>query len=447
MRVTGVLVRLDEPSTKAPNGSQGHRIMVPSKLAAAKLDTLIGMGLNYAPDLEGHARRRKVGVIERAWIDGKDLCIQGTVWKHDFPEAEKDLKQAGLGMSMEIGDVKVADENASIWELTNLCFTGATILWKNAAAYIKTRAIAAAREDKNMVTKKKTTGVAGDLTSEQIVEIAASAAAAVNGPIIKLLKRQGDIQAQQAVALDRLTLAFATRPVAAEEAIDAADMDETEDDEEAEACDMTTKKVKAAKKQVADEDDGEDDDDEDDDEIDSEAIDKGDLEEMGPETGDDEDGDDEPGQLSKGAKNKGSKTTSEDKVGKTESMGVTGSGVSAARVNALMKHVTKLSAKMDAMAQENFQLKKRLKKVNAQVEASAKDTTRRSVSVLDPKLKQLLEKSNIDTGFIAASGEKLSVADFDGILSGVQGLGIEQRIELKNRARNAGILEDGRVSR
>ena len=128
MRFRGVLVRLDEPSTRPPNGADGHRIFVPTDVAQKRLLTLVGMGLNYAEDLDGHAQRRKVGVIQRAYIKGKDLWVEGIVWKHDFPEAQSDLKQRNLGMSMEIGQVEVDDTQADVWVLNDFYFLGATIL-------------------------------------------------------------------------------------------------------------------------------------------------------------------------------------------------------------------------------------------------------------------------------------------------------------------------------
>src|ERR1017187_7194982 len=159
MQLRGVLCRLDEASTKAPNGSDGHRILVPSDTAKRRLSSLLNMGLNYAQTLDGHAQKRKVGVIDKAWIDGKDLRIEAIIWKHDFPEAEKDLKQKGLGMSMEIGDVHVEDPNANIWTLTDFYFLGATVLMKDKAAYYNTQAIAAAaaNNERSSTMKVKTT--------------------------------------------------------------------------------------------------------------------------------------------------------------------------------------------------------------------------------------------------------------------------------------------------
>jgi hypothetical protein len=118
MAFRGLLVRLDEPSGEPPNGSDGHRILGPSNLALKRLPSINGMGLNYSPSLDGHAQRRKVGVIERAWIDGNNP-YKGQSVNHDFPEAEQDLKQKNLGMSMEIGDVQVENPDAQVWKLTD----------------------------------------------------------------------------------------------------------------------------------------------------------------------------------------------------------------------------------------------------------------------------------------------------------------------------------------
>src|SRR6266478_5630399 len=55
---SGVLLILDEPSQKAPHGSEGHRIYVSRKAAIKKLSTIIGMAINYQPGgLDAHATR------------------------------------------------------------------------------------------------------------------------------------------------------------------------------------------------------------------------------------------------------------------------------------------------------------------------------------------------------------------------------------------------------
>jgi hypothetical protein len=137
---SGILLLVDEASQKAPHGSEGHRIYVSKKAALQALEDIVGMGINYQPgNLDAHATRHKVGVVTKAWLEGNEVKVSGFIWDRDFPEADKELKgRNDLGMSMELSDVYVDDENAQIWNLTKFRFTGATILKKDAAAYSKT---------------------------------------------------------------------------------------------------------------------------------------------------------------------------------------------------------------------------------------------------------------------------------------------------------------------
>src|SRR5262245_61164961 len=100
---TGTLLLLDTPSDQSPFGAEGHKIMVPSVVAADKLSGLVGMGLNYEPrEMKSHAPRNKVGVIDKAWIEGAAVKVSGWIWKKDYPEAASALKGKSLGMSMEL---------------------------------------------------------------------------------------------------------------------------------------------------------------------------------------------------------------------------------------------------------------------------------------------------------------------------------------------------------
>ena len=449
MTFRGVLVRLDEPSDKPPNGSNGHRILVPRNVAERRLSSIKGMGLNYSPSLDGHAQRRKVGVINEAWIEGNNFCVEGTIWKHDFPEAEKDLKQANLGMSMEIGDVQVENTESPVWKLSDFQFLGATILWKNAAAYHKTVAIAAAKakgkESQMAKTATKKTAVTTEdqhLTRADIINIAASAAAQAVKPFERSVNR-----------MTRLLNNF-------DERLEAIDLDllasgkrrEEEEDEEANAMvpDLRTKNVTSAK-----EEDDEDEEDEeasvqadhqepdgdecDDDEEDmSSAVDKGDLTDMGPDTADP--GDDEPGHFSEKAKNKGSKTSSEDKVGENISKGVTGS---AAYKALKQKYVTLLS-QHEELNQRMGSLEKRFKKVNAQVIRAGAEQSRRSVPA---EIGGLLRKANIEPMNLYASGSKLTVEQVDAVIGQVPNLDAVTRMTLKNKFLEAGLMEVGEVDR
>jgi len=467
MKLKGILVNLDSPSTKAPNGSDGHRILVPTDTAKRRLSSLVGMGLNYAPTLDGHAQKRKVGVITKAWIDGKNLWVEANIWKHDFPEAETDLKNKDLGMSMEIGDVHVEDPNATIWTLTDFYFLGATVLLRDKAAYYHTQAIAAAaakavvERSSNMkakvqATKKPVQKSSTEVDAQKVAEIAATAAVEavgnVLGPTIGRqasgLKKMTDILASITGRLETLELGTVS--------ISAKKEDDEEDDEEAEAFPMVNKmttkddededdeeaSVSAAKKKMSDSDDDDNDDDDDDsdacDDMDN-SIDEGNLAKMGPDTTDTADGDDDPGHLGDGAKNKGDKTTSEDRIGKNLNKAVTG-----AAINALRKQVQKLTQGLSAAMGENTKLKKRLSKYERQVSAAATEINRRSLS---PELIGLLSKQGVNADDLRASGTKITAEDFDGIVKacGIS-LDVTKRIEFKNMLCKAGVMDEGRVN-
>ena len=142
----GVLTLVDVPSDKPPSGSRGHRVVLTRAAAEAALASLLGMGLDYAPSLDRHDTRRKIGVITRAEIVGRTLELGGHLFARDFPEIVKEIRKSrtsgassastrALGMSYEITDARVADIRSSIWTLTRVTFTGAAVLRRDKAAY------------------------------------------------------------------------------------------------------------------------------------------------------------------------------------------------------------------------------------------------------------------------------------------------------------------------
>lgn len=155
----GVLTVVDRVSDRPPSGSRGHRVMLTRAAAEAALPSLLGMALDYSPGLDRHDMRRKVGVITRAEIVGKELELGGYLFGKDFPEIVAEVEKSGgrperknggragrlesaahkgnweLGMSYEVTDVRVADRKARVWTLTKVIFTGAAILRRDKAAY------------------------------------------------------------------------------------------------------------------------------------------------------------------------------------------------------------------------------------------------------------------------------------------------------------------------
>ncbi len=163
----GVLTLVDVVSDKAPAGARGHRVVLARAAADAALASLLGMGLDYAPSLDRHDARRKIGVITRAEIVGRQLELGGYLFAKDFPEMVREIGRGGgnrpgpgerqalartslqatgpghhayspLGMSYEIADARVADVRSRVWTLTQVTFTGAAVLRRDKAAYRNT---------------------------------------------------------------------------------------------------------------------------------------------------------------------------------------------------------------------------------------------------------------------------------------------------------------------
>jgi len=64
----GVLTLVGVASRRAPKGARRHRVMLTRKATEAALPSLLGMALDYAPALDAHDQRRKIGVITEAEI-------------------------------------------------------------------------------------------------------------------------------------------------------------------------------------------------------------------------------------------------------------------------------------------------------------------------------------------------------------------------------------------
>jgi hypothetical protein len=146
----GVLTLIDTPSDKAPSGARGHRVLLTKAATDRALPSLLGMALDYAPSLDRHDARRKVGIITSAEVlpgsavrpqKTSLLQISGYLFAKDFPEIVHEIRNRGrsaLGMSYEIADAHVDDPKASIWTVSDFTFTGAAILRREKAAYRET---------------------------------------------------------------------------------------------------------------------------------------------------------------------------------------------------------------------------------------------------------------------------------------------------------------------
>ncbi|MGB8889140.1 MAG: hypothetical protein WCC87_20595 [Candidatus Korobacteraceae bacterium] len=147
----GVLTLVGVASQRSPSGARGHRVMLTRAATEAALPSLLGMALDYAPSLDAHDARRKIGIITGAEIvpmpqskTGTSLgqiAVTGYLFAHDFPDVVDDIRARRghpLGMSYEIANASVPNQQASIWTVTNFTFTGAAVLRRDKAAYPQT---------------------------------------------------------------------------------------------------------------------------------------------------------------------------------------------------------------------------------------------------------------------------------------------------------------------
>jgi len=147
----GVLTLVGIASQRSPSGARGHRVMLARSATEAALPSLLGMALDYAPSLDGHDARRKIGIITAADIlpmpQSKtatgigQIAVSGYLYAHDFPEVVSEIRSqpdSTLGMSYEIANATVPNQEALIWTVTNFTFTGAAVLRRDRAAYPQT---------------------------------------------------------------------------------------------------------------------------------------------------------------------------------------------------------------------------------------------------------------------------------------------------------------------
>lgn len=144
MPFEGVLTIVDAASDKPPSGARGHRVLLTAAAVEQALPSLLGMGLDYAPSLDRHDARRKVGIITSAEVEQsggvRELAVNGYIFAQDFPELVREMaaSRETLGMSYEIADARVIDVHAPVWVVDEFTFTGAALLRRDKAAYRNT---------------------------------------------------------------------------------------------------------------------------------------------------------------------------------------------------------------------------------------------------------------------------------------------------------------------
>ena len=161
----GVLTLVGVASKRPPSGARGHRVMLTRAASDAALPSLLGMGLDYAPQLSAHDARRKIGVITEATIQPLphggtskitgQIAIAGYLYAQDFADVIGEIRaqpDGTLGMSYEITNVTVPNQESQIWAVTSFTFTGAAVLRRDKAAYPQTWIVVDAAETTHPTT-------------------------------------------------------------------------------------------------------------------------------------------------------------------------------------------------------------------------------------------------------------------------------------------------------
>lgn len=154
---TGILTRVGQPSDEPPGGAQGKRVLLTEAAARHAIPTLLGMAIDYTPDLGDHDPKAKIGIITSAEVVGDAITIAGFFYASDFPDVVKEIKAKTdiLGFSFEADRILVEDPKADPLVILQCVFTGAAVLRQDRAAYHSTSLAASAAAEEEKVMKEE----------------------------------------------------------------------------------------------------------------------------------------------------------------------------------------------------------------------------------------------------------------------------------------------------
>ena len=165
-----MVTKVDVPSDGIPEGAW-NRVVLPAEEMEKALPLLIGMPVNAEFNSEGHSPTGSsylsshdttniIGVFTEAWISGTDVRVKGHLFSETYPQEVKIIKalarQGELGMSIEVevDELKEVEyQGKTVLETYGLTPLGATILFKDKAAFAKTK-FAAAKKGAEEMEKK-----------------------------------------------------------------------------------------------------------------------------------------------------------------------------------------------------------------------------------------------------------------------------------------------------
>ncbi len=186
MPFTGVCAFVDTPTDGSPDGGGGYKFIFDKAAVKAKLDSFNMMGVNCVYDdgfwsspeyaMTGHNTRFKIGVVEKAWLKGKEIHVQGILWKNDFPDVCFMISNAkdALGFSVEILSDKWEETEDDIVTLTDLTFTGVAIMYHDLAAFKSTQLFKEENKEDDTVNQEEIKAMLDEFKVSLMEEIKAS---------------------------------------------------------------------------------------------------------------------------------------------------------------------------------------------------------------------------------------------------------------------------------
>lgn len=164
MPFTATFMLIDSPSDGTPFGADNPVVMsmneAEQSVSSMDLMAVDCVWSDWYPEdcMTGHDSRNKIGVVEKAYIEGNEMKMKGFIYALDFPDIAFFIKNAtsSLGFSMEcMAGLESQDDGYD--HMTGVTFTGVAILFKNLAAFESTYIdyLAAAKKEKNKLTKEE----------------------------------------------------------------------------------------------------------------------------------------------------------------------------------------------------------------------------------------------------------------------------------------------------
>lgn len=171
LNFSATVAYVDEPSDKAPCGSNGKLLVLRKEAVEKALSSMDLMAINCSAKsgFTEHDPREKVGLVTKSFVEGNALKCNGFFYALDYPDIAYVIKNAvdTMGFSIEASIVAYEEDETNVY-VTDLIFTGLSAVFAESAAFTKTHIdYLVASANKTEITKEND----NDMTPEQIAEL------------------------------------------------------------------------------------------------------------------------------------------------------------------------------------------------------------------------------------------------------------------------------------